>query len=312
MEKWKNLKKILPVIGIVILIYIIIRSGPERIAEAFYSVEVLYLLPALLLIIPYILLQTYKWKYILDRQGIRLGFPYLVKVYLIGTFYSMLTPGRLGTFMRIGYIREKAEKSLGECSSSVVLDKAMDMLSLFAIAIIGLGLLAGYVFDMALITVTIAGFVLFVAALMFFMKRELSARVMRIVHRVMVPRRMKENAREAFEHFYGNMPGTGALIVPFVVTLAGWLGVYTASYMVALSMGMNIPFHIFVTAFPIATIIGLIPVTVSGFGTREAVLIAMFSSFGAGAGSIVAMSILAFVITGLAPALVGALLSLRE
>lgn len=313
METWKKLKRILPVIGIAILVYIIVRTGPGRIVEALYSVQLVYLIPVFLFVIGYLVLQTYKWKYILDRQGIRLGFAYLLKTYLIGMFYSTLTPGKLGTFIRIGYIRNETGKSLGECSSGVVLEKVIDIICLVGIGTVGIALLADYMLDM-LFMALVAGllFVILLATFLFFMRRDLSARVMRIVYRLMVPSRLKLDAKEAFEHFYENMPKKRVLIVPFIVTILSWFFIYTINYLVALSLGINVPYFIFVTIFPIATLIGLIPVTISGWGTREAALIGLFSPFSVEAGSIIAMSILAFILTGLVPAIIGAGFSLKE
>lgn len=51
--------------------------------------------------------------------------------------------------------------------------------------------------------------------------------------------------------------------------------------------------------------IGLIPITISGLGTRELTLVALFSIFAVNADAVMAMSIVGIVITNVAPSLAG-------
>ncbi len=312
MKTWKRIKRALPIIGIALLAYIIINSGPERILDAIYSVNPLYFLPATIFVIPYFILQTYKWKYILDKQKMGLGFLYLFRLYLIGTFYSTLTPGRLGTFIRIGYLKEKTGRRLGECSSNVILDKATDILAIFVMAIVGIALFAGYMLDMMLITITFVFLLLFIVGVLFFTKREVSARLMRVFYKFVVPGSRKADAKDAFNHFYSNMPKMKTFVLPTITAILAWLCIYTSTYFIMLSLGMNIPYHMFVTGFPIATLVGLIPITISGWGTREATLIGLLSVFGVLASEIIAMSILTFVLSSVIPSIIGAALSFKE
>ena len=61
-----------------------------------------------------------------------------------------------------------------------------------------------------------------------------------------------------------------------------------------------------------ATMISTIPVTVSGFGTREAALIALMAPFGASPAPVIALSLSYFVLSDMAPSMVGAALAVKE
>lgn len=299
-----GLKRAAPLIGLCILLYVILSVGVGRIASAFMHVNPYYLLPAVLFLPPYLLLQAHKWSRIMKSQGISLPFPYLLKVYLISIFWSALTPGRLGTFVRAKYVMDKAKKPAGECVSGIVLDKMLDLLSLFVLAFAGALALIGYLSGTVLYGVFLL-FLLFCGACAFLLKRSLSRRLMKAIYGALVPARLKGDAKSAFGSFYGSLPGIRDMAAPFAYTIASWLSVHTVAYFIALSLGMDVPYYIFVTAFAIATIVSLVPVTVSGFGTREAALIALFVPFGAAPAAIVAMSILYFIITDLAPSAAG-------
>ena len=187
----KQIKKVLPVIGIIIFIYLIISIGIEKIINVFATVQPVYLLLSFFLIIPYMLLQTYKWQYILHNNNkfVELYFWYLLKVNFIGQFYGVLTPGRLGTLMRIQYLKDKTNKTYGECSPSVIIDKVIDLFALFVLAIVGMVLLIEQVSNFFFITI-LALFVIFASTYAFFTKKELSARVLRVIYATVVPAKL--------------------------------------------------------------------------------------------------------------------------
>lgn len=299
-----GLKKAAPVIGLCILIYVMLGVGVDRIASAFMHVNPHFLLLALMFIPPYLLLQAYKWSCILKSQGVRLAFPWLLKAYMISIFWSALTPGRLGTFVRAKYVMDKTKKPMGQCVSGIVLDKMLDMLSLFVLSFAGTVALIGYLSGTVLYAVVLL-FVMFCAACTFLLNRGMSRRVMKMLYGVLVPEKLKGDAKSAFGSFYESIPAFRDMTWPFACTLASWLSVHTAAYFISLSLGINVPYYVFVTSFAIATIISLIPVTVSGFGTREATLIALFLPFGAAPGAVVAMSMLYFVTTDVLPSAAG-------
>ena len=63
---------------------------------------------------------------------------------------------------------------------------------------------------------------------------------------------------------------------------------------------------------PIATLVGQIPITVSGLGTREAVMISLFGLLGIEAAKIFSVSLIGIMINGILPASIGILLMLRD
>jgi uncharacterized membrane protein YbhN (UPF0104 family) len=66
--------------------------------------------------------------------------------------------------------------------------------------------------------------------------------------------------------------------------------VYTQAYLIALSFSIKISYIKFLVIFPISIIISLVPITISGFGAREAVLLALLGGY-AEKQNIVAFSI---------------------
>ena len=305
-----KIKKLLPLIGIAVFIYLLVSIGIEEIWGSLLEVRLGYILLSLLLFPPIAILQTHKWNILLRKQGISLDFSYVFRLYLIGLFYGVLTPGKLGSFIRIPYLQKKLEKSIGECSSSVILDRALDIFALFTLAIIGSVLLIQYVSNLFWMMFLV--FIIFVSSFLVFMRKETSTIVLQVVYRFLVPAKLKEKSKLAFHSFYDSLPRIKELSIPFTIGLLSWVLLFTQSYIISLALGIEIPFIYYVTITPIATVVGLIPITVSGFGTREATFIFLLALFGVTAEKAMSLSLLAIIITVILPASFGLIFTVKK
>ncbi|MBN2331315.1 MAG: flippase-like domain-containing protein [Candidatus Aenigmarchaeota archaeon] len=292
----ENALRILPIIGIAMMAYIILSIGPAEVIQTFNRVDASYLVPAVLLFMVSMGIQNLKWEYMIKKQGINLGFWTLFRIYFIGTFYGIITPGRVGNFIRIGYIKKRTSKSTGECAVSIVLDKVLEFAALSMLAAAGIIMMANYISFEIFVAITLL-LIAFFSATFLLLRKGSSMSVLKIFWRLFVPGSMKARAKDAFNSFYENILDWKDMMIPLSLTLIGWVILYTSTYMIALSLGMVIPQYIFIAIMPIATLIGILPVTVGGWGTREATLILLFSVFGIGSEATVVMSIIAAVMS---------------
>lgn len=306
-----KIKKLLPLIGIAVFVYLLVSIGIEEIWSSLLEVRLEYILLSLLLFPPIAILQTHKWNILLRKQGINLEFSYIFKLYLIGLFYGVLTPGKLGSFIRIPYLQEKLEKSIGECSSSVILDRVLDLFALFTLAIIGSVLLIQYISNLFWMMLLV--FIIFMSFFLVFMHKETSTIVLQAVYRFLVPAKLKEKSKLAFHSFYDSLPRIKDLSIPFTIGLISWVLIYVQGYyLVGLALGIEIPFIYFITIMPIGAVVGLMPITVSGFGTRDAMVIFLLALFGITAEKAMAISLLGYTINAIFPALLGSFLLIKE
>src|SRR3989344_4917472 len=106
------------------------------------------------------------------------------------------------------------------------------------------------------------------------------------------------------------MPEKKYFILFFIFNILNWIILYSISFLIALSIGIKVSFIYFFLFMPIATFVGQMPITISGLGTREAVLISLFGLLGIEATKIFSMSLINIVINGIFPALIGIILIL--
>lgn len=78
------------------------------------------------------------------------------------------------------------------------------------------------------------------------------------------------------------------------------------------SLGIEVPYIVFITLYPIANIIAFIPVTSAGLGTREAAVIFLFSFFGVSPEIAVVLSLSGHLLTDVLTGFYGFILSMTE
>lgn len=305
-----KLKNLLPLIGIAIFIYIVTNIGVAKIINSFSGIKLTYIFLALILLVAEITMLTFKWDVILKRQNFRLDFLYLIKIYLIGIFYGFITPSRAGSLMRASYLKKKTNRPVIECGSSIVLERILDFLVIFIMSIIGALLLIEYL--PGLFSKLIWVFVGFIVLSSFFLSKGRSEFVLKLIHKFLIPSRLKNKVKDSFNSFYNSLLRPKELVYPIILTIATWVLVYSYSFLIAKAFMIDIPYFYFIMIFPISTIIAMIPITVGGIGTREASLIMLFSLFGIAPAKILSMSIVNLIIGGCIPALLGFTLSLRK
>lgn len=310
MIRWKTLKKYLPVIGILLFLYILIRLDISSILVAVSKANLLYLLIALFLVLIFFIFQTLKWHVIARKQKIKVPFWDSFKIDIISNYYGFITPSKIGTVSRAGYLKKYAG-GLGKGISNFVLDKILDLTSLAFLALVffsvfreKLGVLSIWYF--------VAMFLVFVFMLIMISNKKWMKFFARIVYRKFVPKKSGKKARGAFESFYKDMPSKTFLSGVFLINLLTWISIYTINYFVGLSLGISIPYVYFLAVLPITTLVAQIPITISGLGTREATMIGLFGLFSVDPVKIFSMSLLSILITNIIPAIFAIFMTLKE
>jgi len=302
-----NIKRVLPIIGLAIFVYLIFKIGPKNIINSITNVNVFLLIISVLIIIPTILMQTLKWFVLLKKQQIKISFKETLRLQVMSMFYGIITPARIGSFIKIAYIKDKA-KTFGKSMSSVVIDRALDTIVISIMALIGVIVILGEKSSFMNIAIFLGILlVLFIALL----EKRISRPFLKFIYKRLLPEKLKKGAKKGFNDFYKSMPRKRFLIWPFLLNVISWVLVYTQTYFIALALGIKISYLYFIILLPISTVIALIPITVSGLGTREASLVALFSLFGIPAAKVFAMSILSIVLADLIPSIIGFFLSLK-
>ena len=311
---FKHVKKYLPLLGIIILLYIIYSLDFEKIKTAFLSVQPFFILLALSLTLPRILIRNAAWQMIQKEQKINISYWKSLKILFIGFFYCSITPGYIGHLMRIPYMKEETKQPYGKLFINVFLEVMIRAFSLYIMVTIGLLLVLDLSYQMInILTIWFIWILIVIVILLFFIKKERGEKLLLILVKYLIPTKFKKDTKNFFETFYSDFPKMRKLIAPFLLGAITWVIVFSQEYLYVLSLGLNIPYFYFLLLFPLANVAGFIPITVGGLGVREAAGILIFTTlFAVSKEEILVVSLLGFLTVEVFTGLIGFLLSLTD
>src|SRR3989338_9584853 len=298
-------KKSPVLVGFIILLFLLKKADISKIILNLESVRYRFLLPLLIFIPAGIVLSAFKWSVLLKKQKIEAPFIKLIKFNLIGQFYGMITPGRLGNLIRINYLKKYTQKSYGQCSASVFLDKLIDFLILLILSFLGILFFIQYL-PLKFVYLDIGYLFLLLVVVFFVINQKLNKKWLRFVYYKLVPHKYKEFLKSIYYSFYRDFPSHPIIFLASLLSVLTWIILITTSYFIIQSINVNINWFYFAAALIIASVVSVLPISISGWGTREAGLIVLLSPFSVSLEEILAFSVLNFFLLSVVPGLMGA------
>jgi glycosyltransferase 2 family protein len=246
---------------------------------------------------------AYRWHILARALGDDIPVGFLIRSYLVGMFFNNFLPTRFGGDVVRIWDGSKYSRSLVRSSAVVLVDRATGIIVLFLFA------LAASLFrlDMAReVPVVWAALLIGAAGLLavalFFLPvtgrliEGLPARG--ILHTV----RGKVLDLRATILAYRKAPGDFARATVWAVVLQ--LNVVIYYFLIGKALHLAIPLLDYFIVIPIVLLVQVIPISVNGWGLREASYIEIFAFYGIGAAAAVSFSLIE-VAFGLAVGLVG-------
>jgi glycosyltransferase 2 family protein len=308
---WKKIKKFFPIIGIGLFIYILLKFDITKIFEEIEKVDIYLFAIAIFLTFLSLITQMLKWTIIAKFQGINIPMIEAFKINIIGFFYGFITPAKVGNIVRADYLKKYTQGDLNPGISNFILDKIFDLLSLITIVVI-FSFSFRNVISINYFYVSLIILIGFIFAILIFCNKERSKNILRIFYNHFITKKSKDKMKEKFDSFYRHFPSKKYFLFFLGVNMLNWIVIYASIFFIGLSLGIDISFWNFLAIFPIATLVGYIPITIGGIGTREAVLISLMSLFNVESAKVVSMSILNILIGGIIPCITAIFLMMKK
>jgi uncharacterized protein (TIRG00374 family) len=309
-----KVKKILPIIGIILFIYILSTVDFSLIKRIFFDLPIIFIFISFFSLIPIILMSNVQWQIMLKRQKIHVSFWYSLKNILIGYFYGFISPGGYGAYARVYYLHEKSNTPIGKCLSNVILFNTIDYLSLIIIGLFS-GLILIFLFPIIYLLILVMLILLVVVIILiyiFIVRKENIILIFNKLLKYQFLSSFTSKLGSSVDTFYDDIPSKKYFVIPFFISIIGWIVRFYIYYLIASLFDINISFLYFMMAVSIANIIGSIPITFYGFGTREMTLISILGLFNIASEQIISLSLYWFVIIWLFPSVIGSLIVIFE
>jgi len=304
-EKKLPLWKYLRLIGLVLLFVILSKLDLSKFFLSLTKINILFVLFISFLNIPQIFLKSLRWKQMLGTQSIQYNMKNSFIVYWAGIYAGIVTPGRLGEFIKAFYLKSDKGVSLSKGMSSVLMDRLFDMYLLMILGVIGIwkfGILGEISNTFVILTIIV------ILAPILMLNKQLMGKLLGSLYKLVLIKRVKGNIEEKFEDFYN---GINQLINPNLLfsgflTYIAYMVFFIQCCLIAIAMGISINFITITLFMSISSLISLVPISISGLGTRDATLIYLFSLIGFKPEIAVSYSFLVFLVFFVCGGLMGA------
>jgi len=267
------------IIGLVVFGFVLTKVNVGDIFVIFSGIRVFYIAFAFLLTIPLIAIKAYRWKYLLKMQDIDYSFKTTFLAYLTSMYLGIITPGRAGELIKGFYVKNDKNVSLGKAFSSVLVDRLFDLFVLITLGCLGLAIFSLPKQQSLAILAVVSVIILATGILL---SKKLARRAVQFVYKRTMLRSYKEKIDESVDDFYSGIEELKKLrlVIPLLTTVFAYLLFYTQGYLIAKSLNIPIPFFYLVFCISLVSLVALIPISISGIGTRDVTLIVLFSAQG--------------------------------
>ena len=268
------------VVSVGLLALLISRSDAPRLWQYVRTASIGWLASALVLYLLMVLASAWRWGLLLDAQGVHVPARTLTGSFLVATFFNNFLPSNIGgDVIRIADTA-KAAGSKTLATAVVLIDRGLGLLGLVLLAAVA-GSVVGDTGASPLPPALIwAGFVAAsVAAAPIFVAPDLVIRLLGPLRRLnpqWVGERL-DRLSDVLTRFRRARSALGVCFVGAVIVQAILVGFYAA---IAHAIGVGIsPWHMAVLV-PVSFLVQMLPLSVNGFGLREATFSFYFARIG--------------------------------
>lgn len=290
----------LRLVGPALLAIVIVRLHDcDAIVRLLRDAEVWPLLLAVVMNLVNVYLKVVRWDVFLRARGIVYPQRRAWGAYLSSLYVGMLTPGRVGDVLRVHYLRADIGVPYAEGLASVVIDRLCDLYVLVAFVAVGVARFSSVIAG-PLAWFTWGGVAATALLPLVFLIPGIAERAAGAIYRRVRAAAPDENAAGggSFALFLTALRanvGKG-LIVTIPLTVATFLVNYVQGYLLAHALHLDLTFFDVTCLLAIASLLGLLPISMSGIGVREFFFARIFPALGYSEGQGVSFGLMVFAV----------------
>ena len=219
-----------------------------------------------------VILGAIRWGLFLESQGVKLLFKDIFNLTYIGFFFSNFLPGVVGGDIVKFYYLGKQTGEMSSSFTSIFMDRIMGLMGLLFIATISLVLSLQKIVARELFPYMIGG-ILIIFVIFFLI----------LNYRLSFLEKIKwmglgEKIKRIFDSFQTYRKFPKILFITFSISLIVQFEMIIITYFISLAFHLRISPVYFFLFFPLVSVIMSLPISISGFGTREWAFVFFFSS----------------------------------
>ncbi len=290
--------KYLHFIGLILLVVILLKIDRGQVLLYLKNADYRYLLigyPFLLLLV---YLKSVRWNLLMRDQGVKLPLLETFYVYLWGFYFGVVTPGRIGEASKAIYTQDKFD-TLGESFVSIFVDRVYDVAIRFVLLFI-LYPLYSDLFAFQFIGFFILVLLIAIGIVILVRLRSIRNIVVKF-SKFVLPQKYYPSIKNNISSFVNDtvrMIAHRKLIVfSALLTVLAFLCYCIIAYAILRSFHIRMDFIYNIFCIVVSGLAAIVPISISGLGVREAVMIYLFGNIGLNTEAAVLFSLSIFSIT---------------
>ncbi len=270
-----------------LLVFLFYKVDRSQLAQYLRATHWGWFSLALFMFIPQTWLYAVQWRRLVGLFAHIITWEAVEQILASNTM-NLVLPSKLGDLAKGVFVQRMGRLDLHRAMNVVIFEKMLDVASLAAYMLMGVGALAmqRHIGSIPLPALTVACLLGFAAlgciGVLYFVPPDAIPGLSRLIAWLATkPRlaRVEKFFRAAHETIAMLQAHGARRDVLFALSMAKWAAHLIQIYFFFLALGARPPLMQFLTLVPLAIFIGLIPLTIAGFGTRDGALIAFFPQF---------------------------------
>jgi uncharacterized protein (TIRG00374 family) len=298
-KKWMRI--LFQAIGIALFALILTRVDLGNVWIAYRHIKLTHALSGIALLFILTLLKSLRWRCIVSSQGIEVPVSLSFRIYAASLYLGVVTPARIGDFAKSLYLSGRG-MTAGKAIFSSLVDRLFDIVFLAVIGYASLLIYPDIFANQFLTSSLLLAFVAITVAALF-CRREFLKRFVRRFLSGMPDWGIRERVDRVITESIGEfgLLGIRTSAIAGLLTMAAWMVHYLFFIIFANALGLGASIPVLIVSVSAAVFVAMIPVSLSGLGTRDLTLILIFSRSGLTREAAVTFSfafILVYIIQG--------------
>ena len=291
-SKWKGLLKLL---GPIFFIFLIIRVvDPKATVSIVKTIKPELAIASLLLFVVVNAILALRWWVICQRLGMGVAFKELFQVYYISWFLSIIPLAAISPISKLIYLKDEG-KPTDITAVSITLDKLFDIIGLMFFSLFGIVYFPQSFFKDLHLWVYFGGMAFLVLVTLVFGSR--IWKIFKDLLRRYSSQRLQKLGSGLELYLTKFWSEFDMKLFSLLLGISITIGLLRSLilYLLAISLNIHVSFGLIIACRALFGIVNIIPITVSGLGTRDAILLPALSLSGVSKEFALALGFVAFL-----------------
>jgi uncharacterized protein (TIRG00374 family) len=289
-----TLIKLLVAIGL--LAFVISRAGVEELLSTFGYADWRWVALAISLAAVAMVINVVRWQLMLRGQAANAPLASLVRLYLVGMFFSNVLPSRVGGDVVRAYGASLMATTKTRSAAAVLMDRLVGAVSVLVIGMVAILLSASRLPEIyRAFTVALFGGSLVVLGLMLYRNdslADLRLRILTLSDITIFGFKVRPRLQDALDALRSYSRSRDVVAKGFLISLvANGLSIINL-FLYAQAVRADVGLGDVATIAPIILAIGLLPISINGIGTIEVTFMVLFGALGVDTRVAVAIALL--------------------